>query len=79
METKIAIGQAVSIGDLKLVPIVKTSVSHWRGWFFVTKQPVSILAISSSRRVAFAMTGESTPAEQLAERYPELKPDIERL
>jgi len=78
---KVGIGRPVVIGSVRLVPIVQTTIGHWQRdgmvSFWGIKRPVSLLAISPSTRVAFAITGEQVPVERLTEEAPDIKTVID--
>lgn len=83
MEKKeVSIGPPIVVGSVTLVPVVRTSISHWqRGGvvsFFGAKQPVSLLVVTPTARVAFAITGEEIPLAQLVAEVPALKTMLPR-
>jgi len=78
---KVGIGSPVVIDGVRLVPIVRTTIGYWQKdgmvSFLGTKRPVSLLAISLSTRVAFAIAGEQVDVKWLIEEVPDIKTVIE--
>lgn len=64
-----------------MVPVVQTTIGHYQKGnvvsFWGIKRPISLLAISPSLRVAFAITGEQVPVERLIEEASEIKTVID--
>ena len=74
---EVEVGNPVIIGDVVLIPVVELSVNYWHGkggaWFFGTRQPVTIVAVSPSVRRAFRVTGEVVPFDQLVQEVPGIR------
>ncbi len=83
MEAKVAIGPTVTIGGIRLVPIVKTWLGHWQTSdsvsFLGLMAPIDVIVVRPGAMTAFTMSGEGTTLEGLAEEYPELRPALEGL
>ncbi|MFC2046699.1 hypothetical protein ACFLTK_00265 [Chloroflexota bacterium] len=84
MEKKeIKIEAPFAIAGVTLVPIVKTSLNYRHSKnslsFFGTKQPVSLVVISSQAKRAFRISGEEVSFDQLAKEAPGLEEVLEKI
>ena len=84
MEKKeVEIGNPVTIAEVTLIPVIKSSLAYWRRKgsvsSFGTKQPVSIVVISSSGKKAFGINGEEVPLDQLKREVPDIKEVLDRI
>jgi len=75
--------QPVAVAGLTLVPVVRVSLNSWQEngltTFYGSKQPVSIVIISSSTEKAFNMNGEEISLERLAGKVAEIRRLLEVL
>ena len=78
METKeVSAGQYITVGEITLLPIIRTSVisrSVNQGVVCSgSKSLIGIVVVSPKRKYAINMDGEEVPVEQYAEQVPEVK------
>lgn len=78
METEeIRVGQKITVGEITLLPIIRTSVTCRnvnRGIVCSgSKNLVGIVAISPKEKRAINIDGEEVPVHQYMEQVPELK------
>jgi hypothetical protein len=74
---KISVGTRITIGELTLVPILRTSVvclSSRRGIAgFGTKEVTGIVVVSPAGNRAVSISGEEVPVEEFASAVPEIE------
>ncbi len=62
---------SLTIAGVTLIPIIEVSVNHWQHNDILscwgTKDPVGIVVLSQSARLAFRITGEEVSVEELME------------
>lgn len=83
MERKeLGIDNPVAVAGVTVIPIVEVSLNYLRGnsgISFGVKQPVSVVVVSPLAQMAFRITGEEVPLDQLIKEVPSLKQTLEQL
>ena len=78
---EIEIGNPVAVAGVTLIPVAKVLLRHWYGrrgtLFFGVKQPVGVVVVSPSAKVAFRITGEEISLDQLIQEAPDIKDILE--
>ena len=73
----------VAIAGVTIIPVVEVSLNHLHGnsgfSFFGIKQPVSVVVVSPLGEMAFRITGEEVPLDQLIEEVPSIKHMLEHV
>jgi hypothetical protein len=73
---KIAAGRRISVGDITLVPIVRTAASCRHGWHgpygFGGKDVIAVVVLSEEPPRAIDVSGEAVAVQAYAEYVPEL-------
>ena len=77
METKkVAAGRRICVGDVTLVPIVRTTANCRPGrhgpFGFGGKEVIAVVVLSADRPRAIDMSGEAVAVEDFADCVPEL-------
>ena len=74
---EISAGQLITVGELTLLPIIRTYMSCQKVnkgiACFGSKIPIGIIVISPSWRCVLTITGEEVPLDQYIEQVPEVK------
>ncbi len=73
---KVAAGQRITVGDVTIVPIVRTAASCQRGhhgtFGFGGKDVIAVVVLSAGRPRAVTVDGEETPVEEYAGQVSEI-------
>jgi hypothetical protein len=76
-EEKIIADIPVSIGEIKLIPIVEVLTHRWikkgRAAYSVVKEPLAVVIVSQSEKKAFDMNGQEINIDELINAVSELK------
>ncbi len=76
-EEKIIADSPVSIGEIKLIPIVNILTHCWikkgRAAYSVVKKPLAVVIVSQTEKKAFDMNGQVLSVDELAEDITGLK------
>ena len=84
MEKKeVTIVNPVTVAGVTLIPVSKVTINCWhskRGIAFSgSRQPVSVIIVTTSARRAFRITGEEITFDQLAREVPEILATLEEI
>ena len=76
-KNEVRIENTVTVAEVKLIPLTKVSLNYQYGKghtaFFGIKQPVAIVAVSTSAQRAFRINGEEIPLDQLMQEVPSIR------
>ena len=82
METKeVRVDGPITVAGVTLIPVTKVSLNCQAGRggvsFFGVKHPVDIVLVTSSEKMAFRITGEEIPLDQLIQEVPNIREVVE--